>query len=205
MQFGIGTYVIYLKANLPVRNVRELFAYGRANPGKLNLASVGNGTATHLAIEMLAQVGNFKMVHVPYAGSSTSIPAVVAGQADGGVDGWALIKGNVDAGKLRALGVTSAKRIDILPHLPGMEESGVPGYDIKFRIGTSVKKGTPKEIVDRLGREIGVVLADPGVKASIANLGTSVTALPGDEPAKVVDQEVTMWTDVITKGNIKLE
>jgi len=205
MQIGVGTYVVYVNANLPVRNMRELFAYGRANPGKLNLASVGNGTATHLAIELLAQVGNFKMVHVPYAGSSTSIPAVVAGQADGGVDGWALIRGNVEAGKLRALGVTAAKRIDILADLPGMEESGVPGYDVKFWIGFSVKKGTPKEATDRLSREIGTVLADNQVKASIRNLGTSVTALPGDDLAKVVEQEVTMWGDVMKSANIKLD
>lgn len=205
VQVGTGTYILYVNPALPVHSVRELIDYARANPGKLNFASIGIGTATHLCVELLAQLGDFRMVHVPYGGSAKSIQAVVAGDAHAAVDGLALLRGNIDAGKLRALAVTSARRWDIAPDLPGMEEAGVPGYDVKFWIGVSVRKGTPKEIVDRLSTEITHVLQEETVRQAIRKLGTSVTSAPGDELSRIAEREVTMWSDVVRKANITLD
>jgi tripartite-type tricarboxylate transporter receptor subunit TctC len=205
IQVGSGTYILYVNPKLPVNNVKELIAYARANPGKMNFSSIGVGTAVHLCIELLAQKGGFTMTHVPYSGSATSIPAVIAGDAHASVDALALIKPHADAGRLRVLGVTSAKRWALAPEWPGMEESGVPGYDVNFWIGVAVKKGTPPGITQKLSADFGRVLQEQAVKDFIRKLGTNVTGASAEELTRITEREVQVWGDVVKSANIKLE
>ena len=205
IQVGNGTYILYVNANLPVKNVKELIAYAKANPGKMNFSSIGVGTAVHLCVELLAMRGGFAMTHIPYSGSTTSIAAVMSGDVQASVDALAVLRGQIDAGKVRALAVTSAKRWDLAPEWPGMEEAGVPNFDVTFWIAFAVKAGTPSAINSKLGADIGRVLQDQGVKDYIRKLGTSVTGTPAAELAKITAREVQTWGDVIKSANIKLE
>jgi tripartite-type tricarboxylate transporter receptor subunit TctC len=205
IQVGNGTYILYVNANLPVKNVKELIAYAKGNPGKMNFSSIGVGTAVHLCVELLAMRGGFSMTHIPYSGSTTSIAAVMSGDVQASVDALAVLRGQIDAGKVRALAVTSAKRWDLAPEWPGMEEAGVPNFDVTFWIAFAVKAGTPAAVNSKLGADIGRVLQDQGVKDYIRKLGTSVTGTPAAELAKITAREVQTWSDVIKSANIKLE
>jgi len=196
--------MILVNPSVPVTTVPELIAYAKANPGKLNMASPGNGTAPHVAGELLKKMGGISMVHVPYRGTAPALTDVIGGQVQVMLNGPVASMEYVKAGKLRALAMTSAARWNGLPELPTVAEF-MPGYEASAWFGIGAPKATPVEIVERLNREINAGLGDPKLKARFADLGTSVlTGSPADF-GTLIAEETQKWGAVIRVANIKPE
>jgi tripartite-type tricarboxylate transporter receptor subunit TctC len=196
--------VMEVNPSLPVRTIPEFIAYARANPGKVAMASAGTGGATHLAGELFKAMTGINMVHVPYRGDAPALVDLMGGQVQVMFDLMPASIEYIKAGKLRALGVTTAARSEALPDLPAVGEF-VPGYEASAWLGVAAPAKTPVEIIDKLNREINAVLSDPKFKARLADLGASV--LPGSpaEFGKLIADETGKWGGVIRAANIKLE
>jgi len=193
-----STFVV--NPSVPVKTIPEFIAYAKANPGKLNYASSGYGSAPNLNGEMFKIMTGVNIVHVPYR--SSLVPDLLAGQVQAFIGPMPVTIAYVKAGKLRALGVTSAKRSDALPDVPAIAEF-VPGYEATIWHGLGAPKGTPPAIVDRLNKEINAVLAAPDFKAKFAKIGG--TTLGGTSAAygKLIADEIAKWGKVIREANIK--
>jgi len=196
--------VMEVNPSLPVRTIPEFIAYARANPGKIAMASAGTGGATHLAGELFKAMTGINMVHVPYRGDAPALVDLMGGQVQVMFDLMPASIEYIKAGKLRALGVTTAARSEALPDLPTVGEF-VPGYEASAWLGVAAPAKTPVEIIDKLNREINAVLSDLKFKARLADLGASV--LPGSpaEFGKLIADETGKWGGVIRAANIKLE
>lgn len=193
-----STFVV--NPSVPVKTIPEFIAYAKANPGKLNYASSGYGSAPNLNGEMFKIMTGVNIVHVPYR--SSLVPDLLAGQVQAFIGPMPVTIAYVKAGKLRALGVTSAKRSDALPDVPAIAEF-VPGYEATIWHGLGAPKDTPPAIVDRLNKEINAVLAAPDFKAKFAKIGG--TTLGGTSAAygKLIADEIAKWGKVIREANIK--
>ena len=196
--------VMVVNPSISAKTVPELIAYAKANPGKINLASPGNGTGPHLAGELFKVMTGVDMVHVPYRGAAPALTDLLGGQVQVMFDGLPSSIEHIRAGKLRALAVTTAARAEGLPEIPAMGEF-VPGYDASAWFGVGAPKATPADIVDRLNKEINAGLADPKVKARIAELGGTVLQLSPAEFSKLIADETDKWGKVIRAANIKPE
>jgi tripartite-type tricarboxylate transporter receptor subunit TctC len=186
------------------RTVPELIAYAKANPGKINMASAGNGTTSHLAGELFKMMTSVNMVHVPYRGGGPALTDLLAGQVQVFFPPMVVAVGQVRASKLRALAVTTATRSEALPDIPTVGEF-VPGYEASVWFGLGAPKGTPAEVIDKLNQETNAALTDPKIKARIAESGGTV--LPGS-PAdfgKLIAEETEKWSKVVRAANIKPE
>ncbi|MFZ3360136.1 MAG: tripartite tricarboxylate transporter substrate binding protein [Xanthobacteraceae bacterium] len=194
--------VMVVNPSLPVTSVAEFIAYAKAHPGKLNMASGGNGNSTHMAGELFKMMTGIDMIHVPYRGSSPALIDLLAGRMQVMFDLMASSIGYIKAGKLRALAVTTAARSQALPDLPTVGDT-VPGYEASAVGGIGAPKGTPREIVDLLNSQINAALADPKIKLRLAELGG--TPLPGspDDFRKLIAGETAKWGKVIKFANIK--
>ncbi|MGA7789437.1 MAG: tripartite tricarboxylate transporter substrate binding protein [Xanthobacteraceae bacterium] len=194
--------VMVVNPSLPVTSVAEFIAYAKAHPGKLNMASGGNGNSTHMAGELFKMMTGIDMIHVPYRGSSPALIDLLAGRMQVMFDLMASSIGYIKAGKLRALAVTTAARSQALPDLPTVGDT-VPGYEASAVGGIGAPKGTPREIVDLLNSQINAALADPKIKLRLAELGG--TPLPGspDDFRKLIAGETAKWGNVIKFANIK--
>jgi tripartite-type tricarboxylate transporter receptor subunit TctC len=162
--------VMTVTKNFPAKNLQEFIAYAKANPGKVNMASSGSGTSVHLSGELFKSMAGIDMKHVPYKGAGPAITDLIGGQVDVIFDNMPSIIGHIRGGSVRALGVTTATRSPALPDIPAIAEV-VPGYEASAWFGVSVPKGTPRPIVDRINREVNAALADPVMKAKLADLG----------------------------------
>ena len=193
-----STFVV--NPSVPVKTIPEFIAYAKANPGKLNYASSGYGSAPNLNGEMFKIMTGVNIVHVPYR--SSLVPDLLAGQVQAFIGPMPVTIAYVKAGKLRALGVTSAKHSDALPDVPAIAEF-VPGYEATIWHGLGAPKDTPPAIVDRLNKEINAVLAAPDFKAKFAKIGG--TTLGGTSAAygKLIADEIAKWGKVIREANIK--
>ena len=195
-------YVIEVNPSVPVRTVPELIAYAKANPGKLSFASAGTGTPAHIAGELFKMMTGVDMVHVPYRGAALALTDLIGGQVQIMVDNMAASLEHIRAGRLRALGVTTAVRLEFLPDVPTVGES-VPGFEASSMNGLGAPKNTPPEIIDKLNGEINTALADPRIKARIADLGlTPLVGSPADLE-KLIADETEKWSKVIRAANIK--
>jgi tripartite-type tricarboxylate transporter receptor subunit TctC len=190
--------------SVPAKTVPEFIAYAKANAGRLNMASGGNGSPSHVSGELFKMMAGVNLVHVPYRGAGPALTDLFGGQ----VQVYFAVMGSsveyISAGKLRALAVTTATRSEALPDIPTMNEF-VPGYEASAFYGLGGPKNTPAEIVDRLNKEINAALADSKIKARLAELGGTV--LPGS-PAdfgKLIADETEKWGKVIRATNIKAE
>ena len=193
--------VMVVHSSVPAKTVPEFIAYAKSNPGKLNIASPGNGTVPHLAGELFNMMAGVNMVHVPYRGGAPAFTDLLGGQVQVMISSVLAIE-HIRAGRLRALAVTTARRSELLSDIPTLGEF-LPGYEASSWFGVGVPKGTPAEIVERLNREINTGLADPNVNARLTDL--SGTVLPGS-PAdfgKLVADETEKWAKVIKFANIK--
>jgi tripartite-type tricarboxylate transporter receptor subunit TctC len=196
--------VMVLHPSIPAKSVSEFIAYARANPGKINVASAGIGTAQHLAAELFKLMANIDMVHVPYRGTAPALTDLLGGQVQVLFMSPASSLEYIRAGKLRGLAVTSAVRSPALPDLPTVGDF-LPGFEASLMYGLGVPKNTPPEIVDRLNSEINASFTDPGIKARLADLdGTVLGGSPADF-GKLIAQETEKWRRVIRLANIKLE
>jgi len=196
--------IVEVTPSLPVRSIPELIAYAKANPGKISHASAGAGTAGHVAGEMFKMMTGIDMVHVPYRGGAPAVTDLIAGMVHVMFGNVLTSIGQVRAGKLRALAVTSAAPSDALPGIPTVGES-VPGYEATSVYGIGAPRGTPPEIVERLNREINAGLADPAIRKRLAELGSSAFATSPTEFAKFFADETERLGKVVTFSGAKAE
>jgi tripartite-type tricarboxylate transporter receptor subunit TctC len=196
--------VMEVHPSIPAKSVAEFIAYAKANPGKINWATSGNGTSVHLSGELFKLMTGVNLTHVPYRGSAPALTDMLSGQVHVMFDNMPPSLPHIQAGKLRALAVTTATRSDALPDVPTIAET-VPGYEASAFFGMGVPVGTPPEIIERLNKEINAGLADPRIKARLAELGGM---LAGGTPAdfgKLVAEETAKWEKVIKEGGVQLE
>jgi tripartite-type tricarboxylate transporter receptor subunit TctC len=196
--------VMEVNPSLPAKTVAEFIAYAKANPGKINWATSGNGTSVHLSGELFKMMTGVELTNIPYKGSAPALTDLIAGTVQVIFDNMPPSLPHIRAGKLRALAVTTATRSDALPDVPTVAET-VPGYEASAFYGMSAPKDTPPEIIDKLNKEINAGLADPKVKARLAELGGML--IPGS-PAdfgKLVAAETDKWAKVIKEGGVSLE
>jgi tripartite-type tricarboxylate transporter receptor subunit TctC len=199
---GVGVLVV--NPALPAESIEAFIAHAKANPGKINFTSSGPGTPQHLYGELFMQMTGVTMVHVPYRGSPQSLTGLIAGEVQAMFDTLSTSIEHIKAGRLRALGVTSAKRTEALPDTPALSEA-VPGYEATSWQGFGAPRDTPAEIVEKLARAINAALADPAVKARIEATGYSAfaTASPAEFRAHIAD-ETAKWGKVIRTAGIRL-
>jgi tripartite-type tricarboxylate transporter receptor subunit TctC len=196
--------VLVLNPLLPAKTLLEFIAHAKANPGKLNYASVGNGSTPHVAGELFKMMTGIDIVHVPYRGAVQALTDLISGQVQAMFIVPGVVTEHIKAGKLRAVAVTAATRSDMLPDLPTMN-SIVTGYDATTWFGIGAPKDMPSEIVDKLNKEINVALANPKINAQLADLGgTSLTLSPA-EFGKLIADDTEKWAKVIRAANIKPE
>ena len=196
--------VLVLNPLLPAKTLLEFTAHAKADPGKLNYASVGNGSTPHVAGELFKMMTGIDMVHVPYRGAVQALTDLISGQVQAMFIVPGVVTEHIKAGKLRAVAVTAATRSDMLPDLPTMN-SIVTGYDATTWFGIGAPKDMPSEIVDKLNKEINVALANPKINAQLTDLGgTSLTLSPA-EFGKLIADDTEKWAKVIRAANIKPE
>jgi tripartite-type tricarboxylate transporter receptor subunit TctC len=196
--------VMEVNPSVPAKTVAEFIAYAKANPGKINWATSGNGTSVHLSGELFKMMTGVELTHIPYKGSAPALTDLIAGTVHVIFDNMPPSLPHIQAGKLRALAVTTATRSDALPDVPTVAET-VPGYEASAFYGMSVPKGTPPEIIDKLNKEVNAGLADPKVKARLAELGGMLVAGSPADFGKLVAAETDKWAKVIKEGGVTLE
>jgi tripartite-type tricarboxylate transporter receptor subunit TctC len=199
-----GPLVMVVNPAVPAKSVPEFIAYAKANPGKINMASVGNGTSPHLAGELFKAMAGVNMLHVPYRGAAPALTDLIAGQVQVMFEGMASLLDHVRTGQLRALGVTTATRSPIMPELPSVGEF-VPGYEASQWYGVGAPRGTPAEIVAMLNKEINAGLADSKIKGRFSDLGGTVLVVSSAEFGKLLADETEKWGKVVKFTGAKPE
>jgi tripartite-type tricarboxylate transporter receptor subunit TctC len=196
--------VLLVNPSFPVKTVPELIAFAKANPGKVNMASAGNGTPPHVAGELLKMMAGVDIVHVPYRGGGPALVDLLGGQVQMMFGVITSSMEYIKAGKLRPLAVSTAMRAQALPDLPTVGDF-LPGYEASDWYGICAPKGTPAEIIGKLNAEINAGLADPKLSARLADLGASV--LPGSpaEFGKLIADETEKWGKVVRAAHMKPE
>jgi tripartite-type tricarboxylate transporter receptor subunit TctC len=190
--------------SVPAKSVPEFIAYAKASPGKISMASAGTGAPSHVTGELFKMMAGVDMVHVPYRSGGPALTDLLGGQVQVYFATTVSSIGYVRAGRLRALAVTAATRSDVLPDIPTVAEF-VPGYESTSWVGIGAPKNTPVEIVDKLNNEINAALADPNMKARLADLGGTVLAGSPADFGKLIAEETEKWAKVIRAANIKPE
>jgi tripartite-type tricarboxylate transporter receptor subunit TctC len=196
--------VVLVHPSVPAKTIPDLIAYAKANPGKVNMASAGNGSAPHMAGELFNVMAGISMVHVPYRGQGPALTDLLGGQVQ---VLFATTPGTTDyikTGKLRALAVTTAARAQVLPELPTVGDF-VPGYEASQWYGVGAPKGTPAAIVERLNQEINAALADPKMKARFADIGGESLAGSPAAFGKLIAEETEKWGKVVRAADMKPE
>ncbi len=194
--------VVVVNPQLPIKTIPELIAYAKANPGKLNMASSGNGSTIHMSGELFKMMTGINMVHVPYRGGAPALTDLIAGQVHVMFDNIPTSAEHVKSGRLRGLAVTGSEPSQVLPNLPTVAEF-LPGYEASAWYGLGVPKGTPADLVDKLNKAMNEVLADPKAQARFAELGASL--LPGSaaEWGKLLADETEKWGKVVKFSGAK--
>jgi len=196
--------VMEVNPSVPAKTVPEFIAYAKANPGKINYASSGNGSTIQMSAELFKMMVGVDMVHVPYRGGAPALTDMLSGQVQVMFDNLPTSIEHIRAGKLRPLAITSTTRSELLPEVPPLADF-VPGYESSAWYGIGAPRHTPAEIIDRLNKEINAILAEPKVKARIAEMGaTLVTGSPADF-GKLVADETEKWGKVVRFAGVKAE
>jgi tripartite-type tricarboxylate transporter receptor subunit TctC len=193
--------VMTVNKDVQEKTVAEFIAYAKANPGKINMASSGNGTSVHLSGEMFMAMAGIKMQHVPYRGAAPAITDMLGGQVQVIFDNMPSIIQHIRAGSLRAMAVTTAERSPLLPDVPTVAET-VPGYEASALFGMGAPKNTPKEIIAKLNGEINAVLAEPAIKARLVDLGGEPLIGTPEAFGAMIVAETEKWKKVIEGANI---
>jgi tripartite-type tricarboxylate transporter receptor subunit TctC len=196
--------VMVVNPSVPAKTVPEFIAYAKANPGKIDMASAGNGSGPHVAGELFKMMAGVDIVHVPYRGGAAAIPDLITGQVQLMFTVPALTVEHIRAGKLRALAVTTAARWEGLQELPTVADF-LPGYEASNWFGIVAPKNTPDEVVDRLNREINAGLTDSKTRARLANLGSAALTTSPAEFGRLIRKETEKWGKVIQAASIKPE
>ena len=198
------TNIMVVPTSLPVKTVAEFIAYGKANPGKLNMASPGAGTSPHLSGELFKMMAGIEMQHVPYRGAGPAYPDLITGKVDVFFDNLPGSVELVKSGQLRALGVTQAKRSFVFPDVPSIGET-LPGYDVSLYYGVSAPKGTPAEVVGILNKAMNAALADPKMLKRVAEFGGTPLAVTPEQFGKLVADETERWAKVVNTVGLAIE
>jgi tripartite-type tricarboxylate transporter receptor subunit TctC len=200
-----ATNILVVTPSLPVTNVRELIALAKAKPGEFNYASSGNGTIVHLTAELFAASAGIKLTHVPYKGTALALTDLMTGQVSILFDNIVSALPHVKDGKLKALAVTSAKRSPLVPELPTVSESGLPGFVSDTYFGVFAPAATPPEIVARLNGAINRILAAPEFQERLATLGAQAAGGTPGEFALIVKSESAKWAKVVKESNVRAD
>ena len=199
-----GPLIMEVNPSVPAKTIPEFIAYAKANPGKINMASAGIGNTTHVAGELFMMLTGTKFTHVPYRGGAPAVTDLIGGQVQLYFDGISASLDHVRSGRLRALGVTTAQRADVLPDIPAIAES-VPGYEANGWYGIGLPKNVPAEVVEKLNREINASLADPKLKTRLVEIGYATTGSSPAEFGSMIAREIEKWVKVIKFAGIKPE
>ena len=197
--------LLVVHPSVPAKNLQELIALARANPGKLNYASSGPGTPYHMAGELFKSMAGLDIVHVPHKESSGARTAVMGGQVEMMFDAITAMSKLAEAGKVRAIASSGQTRSAVMPDVPTVSEAGVPGYDAVIWLGIMAPAGTPKPIVDRLNAEIQKVLAQPEVKADFAKQGAVPMQMSADDFGRFLAQDIEKWAKVVKVSGAKVD
>lgn len=204
-QMSTNGNVLVVNPSFPVKSVKELIAYGKSNPGKLNYASTGAGGSIHLSAEMFKSMTGIDMVHVAYKASPLAHLDLIGGQVQVMFDGLPTALPQIKAGRLRALGVTAGKRSQLLPELPTIAESGLPGYEAVNWFGFATTAGAPKGTVIKLNREIVRILNLPEVRERLLSLGAEPVGSSPDQFAKHIESEAARWGKIVRALGLKAD
>jgi tripartite-type tricarboxylate transporter receptor subunit TctC len=196
--------VLVINPSIPAKTVPEFIAYAKANPDKVNMASTGNGTVPHVSGELFKMMADVNMVHVQYRGAPAALTDLLGGQVQAYFASTTVSIEHIRAGRLRALAVTTAKRSEALPDLPTVGDF-LPGYESTLWFGIGAPKGTPADIVEKLNREINAGLADPKIKALIADMGGVAVAGSPSDFGKLVADETEKWAKVVKFSGAKAD
>jgi tripartite-type tricarboxylate transporter receptor subunit TctC len=194
--------VMEVNPDVPAKSVAEFITYAQANPGKINFASSGTGSLSHVAGELFKIMAGVDMQHVPYRGAAPALNDLIGGRVQVMILPITSSLEHIRAGRLRALGVTTAARLDVVPDVPTVAEL-LPGYEVSDWSGIGVHRSTPAEIVERLGTEIDAALGDPKMKARLAELGSVLMAMSRTDFAKLIADETEKWAKVVKLAGIK--
>ena len=197
-----GPYVVVVNPSVPAKSVPEFIAYAKANPGKINMASPGTGTGPHVAGELFKMMAGVNLVHVPFGGSGPALTALLGRQVEVSIASVPSSIEYIRTSKLHGLAVTSAMRAEALPDVPSVGEF-VTGYEVSAWYGMGAPRGTPVYIIDRLNQEVNAGLADPKLKARLADVGGTVFELSPADFAKFIADETEKWAKVIKFAGIK--
>jgi len=200
-----SAYVLMVNPKVPVNSVADYIALAKAQPDKIHYASSGNGSSQHLMGGMFAAMTGTKLIHVPYKGSSGAASDLVAGVVESSFAGVPNAMAQVPAGRLKALAVTTAKRIPQLPDVPTMQEAGVPGYEASVWLGLLAPAGTPKEIVARLNAEIAKVMSAPDTKKELYAAGVESDISSPEALGTLMNREMERWGKVIKDAGISIQ
>src|SRR6476660_2920968 len=196
--------VMTVSKDVTAKNVAEFIEYVKANPGKVNMASSGNGTSVHLSGEMFMAMSGTKMQHVPYRGAAPAITDMLGGQVQVIFDNMPSIIQHIRAGSLRALAVTTAARSPQLPDVPTVADA-VPGYEASALFGMGAPKNTPKDVIARLNAEVNAILAEPNIKARLIDLGGEPLIGPPDAFGKMIMAETDKWEKVVKAAGVHVD
>ena len=204
-QVGTLPNVLVVHPSVPANTLGELIALAKREPGKLNYASLGNGTAAHLTLEMFKSLAGVDIVHVPYAGSGPAINAMLAGQVQMMIDGLPSSLPHINAGKMKALAVTSIARSASVPQVPTIAESGFPGFSADAWNGLFVPKGTPPAIINRLYQEVAAILKQPAVIERFASVGLVPVGSTPAEYTAYLQAEIEKWARFVKVSGAKVD
>jgi tripartite-type tricarboxylate transporter receptor subunit TctC len=198
------SFVLMVNPSFPAKSVSEFIAYAKANPGKINLASTGTGNLTHLCGELLRMMSGIDVVHVPYRGTPAAQSALMAGDVQAMFDAVGSSVPLIQSGALRAVGVSATAPLRVLPDVPPIADV-VPGYTVTGWLGVGAPKGTPSEVIERLNREIATALANPAVKARMAELGSQIFTSSPAEFGRLISEDTEKWAKVVKYAGIKAD
>ena len=197
--------LLVVNPQMPVHSVKDLIAFAKANPGKLNYASAGNGSSNHLSMELFKMLTGIDMIHVPYKGSAPAVNDLLGGQVNLMFDNAPNVLQQVKAGKLRALAVSSKQRSFIVKDLPSVAEAGVPGFDVSVWFGVMAPAGTPSSIIDRLNTEINAILHLAEIRQAFTNQGVEAAGSTPEQFASFLAAQKTKWSRVVKESGAKAE
>jgi tripartite-type tricarboxylate transporter receptor subunit TctC len=203
--FVPNVVVVHPKHADKIKSLKDLIAYAKAHPGQLNYGSAGNGTTHHLSVELFKTMTKTFIVHIPFQGAGPLMPALLGGTVDLAFDGMGTSSVQVKAGKLIPLAVTSAQRNPALPNVPTMAEAGLPGYEVRTWYGLWALKGTPKDVKDRMWKEVIAAINTPELKKIWAEQGAEAGGMSQEDMAKLVRSEITKWAKVVKDAGAKID
>jgi tripartite-type tricarboxylate transporter receptor subunit TctC len=202
---GSTQNALVVRNDLPVNTVQEFVDYARKNPGKINYGSTGSGSSNHLTMELFMKMTGTKMAHIPFKGSAPATTALLGNEIDALFDNVPNVLQQIKAGRMKAIGVSGAQRSVLLPAVPTVAESGVPGFEVNVWFGMQLPAGTPKPVVDKINRDMVAFLREPDVVNRFRDAGVEVVASTPAEFGQLIQREVVKWTQLIRDANIRIE